>query len=117
METPKVVMKVVVIAPGIEVAFDSTGRLDVIQWELLQLALKAVQPRTLVVLRLVSAGDRKIMVIKLIREITGLGLKESKDLVEALPAVVKQFDSSEDAISVAKRFAEIGATAEVLPCV
>jgi len=57
-----------------------------------------------------TAGANKIAVIKAIREITGLGLKEAKDLVEAAPKVVKEQVSKADAEDMKKKLAEAGAT-------
>jgi len=60
-----------------------------------------------------SFGDNKVNVIKVIREITGLGLKEAKDLVEAVPATVKEGIAKKDAEEIKKKLAEAGATAEI----
>jgi large subunit ribosomal protein L7/L12 len=57
-----------------------------------------------------TAGSNKIAVIKAIREITGLGLKEAKDLVEAAPKVVKEQVSKADAEEMKKKLTEAGAT-------
>ncbi len=57
-----------------------------------------------------AAGANKIAVIKAIREITGLGLKEAKDLVEAAPKVVKEQVSKNDAEEMKKKLTEAGAT-------
>ncbi|MEN9704889.1 MAG: ribosomal protein [Pseudomonadota bacterium] len=54
-------------------------------------------------------ADKKVTVIKVIREITGLGLKEAKDLVEAIPATVKEGVSKADADSIKKKLEEAGA--------
>jgi len=59
---------------------------------------------------LAAAGANKIQVIKAIREITGLGLKEAKDLVEAAPKVVKEQVSKADAEEMKKKLTEAGAT-------
>jgi len=56
-----------------------------------------------------SAADKKIGVIKVIREITGLGLKEAKDLVEGAPKVVKESASKSEADDIAKKLQEAGA--------
>jgi len=58
-------------------------------------------------------GDKKVEVIKAIRTITGLGLKEAKDLVEAAPAPVKEGVSKADADSIKKQLEEAGATVEI----
>ncbi len=62
---------------------------------------------------LTAAGDQKIAAIKAVREITGLGLKEAKDLVDGAPKPVKEGVSREEAESVAKKIQEAGATAEI----
>ncbi|MBI5008031.1 MAG: 50S ribosomal protein L7/L12 [Nitrosomonadales bacterium] len=60
-----------------------------------------------------SAGEAKVNVIKVVRAITGLGLKEAKDLVDGAPKVVKEGVSKADADAIAKQLIEAGATAEV----
>ena len=62
---------------------------------------------------LASAGGNKIAVIKAIREITGLGLKEAKDLVEAAPKTVKEAVSKADADDMKKKLTEAGATVDL----
>ena len=62
---------------------------------------------------LAAAGANKIAVIKAIREITGLGLKEAKDLVEAAPKNVKEAVSKADAEEMKKKLTEAGATVEL----
>jgi large subunit ribosomal protein L7/L12 len=62
---------------------------------------------------LATAGGNKIAVIKAIREITGLGLKEAKDLVEAAPKTVKEGVSKADAEEMKKKLVEAGATVEL----
>lgn len=60
-----------------------------------------------------SAGANKIGAIKVVRELTGLGLKEAKDLVESAPAAVKEGVSKDEAASIKKKLEEAGATADV----
>ncbi|KPJ67661.1 MAG: 50S ribosomal protein L7/L12 [Coxiella sp. DG_40] len=60
-----------------------------------------------------SFGDKKIEVIKVIRTITGLALKEAKDMVEGVPSTVKEAVTKEDAESIKKRLEEVGASVEV----
>ena len=60
-----------------------------------------------------AAGDKKINVIKVVREVTSLGLKEAKDLVESAPATVKEGISKDEAEAVKKKFEEAGATVEL----
>jgi large subunit ribosomal protein L7/L12 len=62
---------------------------------------------------LANAGASKINVIKVVREITGLGLKEAKDLVDGAPAAVKEKVSKEEADAIQAKLAEAGATVEV----
>jgi len=62
---------------------------------------------------LASIGDKKINVIKEVRAITGLGLKEAKDMVEGAPATVKEGVSKDEAEEIKKKLEEAGATAEV----
>ena len=60
-----------------------------------------------------TAGDKKIQVIKVVREVTGLGLKEAKDLVEGAPKVVKEALPKADAEALKKKLEEQGATVEL----
>lgn len=62
---------------------------------------------------LTGAGDKKIQVIKVVRELTGLGLKEAKDLVEGAPKAVKQGLAKEQAEEIKKKLEEAGATVEL----
>jgi len=62
---------------------------------------------------LASIGEKKINVIKEVRAITGLGLKEAKDLVESAPAAVKEGASKDEAEEIKKKLEEAGATVEV----
>ncbi|MDB5055569.1 MAG: rplL [Bacilli bacterium] len=62
---------------------------------------------------LTNAGQSKINVIKAVREITGLGLKEAKDLVDGAPKAVKEKVSKEDAEAIKAKLTEAGATVEV----
>jgi large subunit ribosomal protein L7/L12 len=62
---------------------------------------------------LTGAGDKKIQVIKVVRVITGLGLKEAKDLVDGAPKSVKEKISKDEAEELKKQLEEVGATVEV----
>ena len=73
----------------------------------------AVEEKTEFNVVMTSFGENKIGVIKVIREITGLGLKEAKDMVEAVPATVKEAISKADAEDIKKKLTEAGAKAEV----
>ena len=62
---------------------------------------------------LAEAGDQKIKVIKVVRDATGLGLKEAKDLVDGAPKTVKEGVSKEEAEDLKAKFAEVGAVVEL----
>ncbi|MDH4229478.1 MAG: 50S ribosomal protein L7/L12 [Nitrospirota bacterium] len=73
----------------------------------------AVEEQTEFNVILLSAGDKKIGVIKVVRELTGLGLKEAKDLVDGAPKPVKEGVSKDEAASVKAKLEEAGAQVEV----
>jgi large subunit ribosomal protein L7/L12 len=60
-----------------------------------------------------AVGDKKINVIKAVREVTSLGLKEAKDLVEGAPKPIKEGVSKEEVEAIKKKFEEVGATVEI----
>jgi len=64
-------------------------------------------------IELKSAGEQKIAVIKVVKEVTGLGLKEAKDLVDGAPKVIKQGVKKEEAEEIKKKLEEAGATVEL----
>ena len=74
---------------------------------------EVAEEKTAFAVVLTAAGDQKINVIKAVREITGLGLKESKDLVEAAPKNVKEGLKKEEADEAKKKLEDAGATAEL----
>jgi large subunit ribosomal protein L7/L12 len=76
-------------------------------------AAKPAEEKTEFALHLQAAGDKKINVIKEVRTITGLGLKEAKDLVEGAPKTVKEGLSKEDANKFAEMLKAAGATVEI----
>ncbi len=76
-------------------------------------AAAPVEEQTEFTVILASAGDKKINVIKEIRTITGLGLKEAKDLVEGAPKTVKENATKDEAAAIKKTLEENGATVEV----
>jgi large subunit ribosomal protein L7/L12 len=76
-------------------------------------AAPAAEEKTSFDVILVSAGDKKIQVIKVVRELTGLGLKEAKDLVDGAPKPVKTGISKEEADSVKAKLEEQGAAVEI----
>src|SRR4051812_24862773 len=76
-------------------------------------AAPAVEEKTEFTVVLTAAGANKINVIKAVREITSLGLKEAKDLVDGAPKPVKEGVSKEEAETIRKKFVDAGATVEV----
>lgn len=76
-------------------------------------AVAAVEEQTEFDVILNGAGDQKIKVIKAVREITGLGLKEAKDLVDNAPKALKEGVSKEEAEEVKAKLEEVGANVEV----
>ena len=76
-------------------------------------AAEAAEEKTEFDVILTGAGDNKVNVIKAVRELTSLGLKEAKDLVDGAPKAVKEGVSKADADAAAKKLIEAGATAEV----
>src|SRR5512147_1694952 len=76
-------------------------------------AAAAAEEQTEFAIHLVSAGDKKINVIKVVREVTSLGLKEAKDLVDGAPKVVKEAVSKDEAQAIKKKFEEVGAQVEI----
>ena len=73
----------------------------------------AVEEQTEFTVLMTSFGENKVSVIKTVRAITGLGLKEAKDLVEGVPAAVKEALPKEEAETIKKQLQEAGATVEV----
>jgi large subunit ribosomal protein L7/L12 len=76
-------------------------------------APEAAEEKTEFDVLLNSVGDKKINVIKVVREVTSLGLKEAKELVESAPCKVKEGVNKEEAEAVKKKFEEAGAQVEV----
>jgi len=76
-------------------------------------AKPAVEEKTEFNVILSAIGEKKINVIKAVREVTNLGLKEAKDLVEGAPKAIKEGVSKEEADTIKKKFEEAGATVEI----
>jgi large subunit ribosomal protein L7/L12 len=76
-------------------------------------AAEEVEEKTEFDVVLKEVGDKKINVIKVVRELTGLGLKEAKDLVDGAPKTVKEGVSKEEAEKIANSFKDAGATVEI----
>ena len=89
-------------APAVAVAAPSAGSGDT-----------ATEEKTEFDVVLTAAGDKKIQVIKEVRTITGLGLKDAKDLVEAAPKAIKEGVKKEEAEEIKKKVEEAGGTVEV----
>ena len=76
-------------------------------------AAAAVEEQTEFDAVLTAIGDKKIQVIKVVRELTGLGLKEAKDLVDGAPKPVKEKVSKQEAETIKTKLSEVGATVEI----
>jgi len=76
-------------------------------------AAPAAEEKTEFTVMLTAAGDNKVNVIKVVRAITGLGLKEAKDLVDGAPKPVKEAIPKKDADDIVKQLVEAGAKAEI----
>ena len=76
-------------------------------------AAPVVEEKTEFNVILVAAGANKINVIKAVREVTSLGLKEAKDLVDGAPKAIKEGINKDEAETIRKKFADAGATVEV----
>lgn len=76
-------------------------------------AAAPVEEKTEFMVVLTAAGANKINVIKVVREVTSLGLKEAKDLVDGAPKTVKEGVNKDEAETIRKKFADAGATVEV----
>ncbi len=76
-------------------------------------AAPAAEEKTEFTVVLTGAGANKINVIKVVREVTSLGLKEAKDLVDAAPKAIKEGVSKDEAATISKKFTDAGATVEV----
>ena len=74
---------------------------------------KPAEEKTEFTVILKSVGDKKINVIKVVREVTNLGLKEAKDLVDGAPKPIKEGVNKDEAETIRKKFTEAGATVEV----
>lgn len=74
---------------------------------------QAQEEQTEFTIMLTSFGDKKLQVIKEVRAITNLGLKEAKDLVDSAPKAIKEKVSKEEAESIQKRLTDVGATVEI----
>jgi large subunit ribosomal protein L7/L12 len=76
-------------------------------------AAAAAEEKTEFTVMLTTVGDKKIEVIKEVRALTGLGLKEAKDLVEGAPKPIKEGVTKDEAAAIKKKFEEVGAQVEI----
>jgi large subunit ribosomal protein L7/L12 len=76
-------------------------------------AAPAVEEKTEFTVVLTAAGANKINVIKAVREVTSLGLKEAKDLVDGAPKAIKEGVTKDEAAAIQKKFVDVGASVEV----
>jgi large subunit ribosomal protein L7/L12 len=76
-------------------------------------AAAPVEEKTDFTVTLTDIGDKKINVIKVVREVTNLGLKEAKDLVEGAPKTLKEGVNKDEAATIKKKFEEVGAKVEI----
>ncbi|ATW01771.1 50S ribosomal protein L7/L12 [Candidatus Legionella polyplacis] len=74
---------------------------------------EVVEKKTMFDVVMTSFGSNKISVIKVIREITGLGLREAKDLVEKIPVVVKNNLSNDESLDIKQKLEDVGASVEI----
>ncbi|MBN2781090.1 MAG: 50S ribosomal protein L7/L12 [Candidatus Marinimicrobia bacterium] len=97
----------------IEVKFGVTAAAPVAVAAAPVAAAEEVEEKTEFDVMLTGFGDKKINVIKVVRELTGLGLKEAKDLVESAPVAVKEGLSKDSAAEIKTKLEEAGATVEL----
>lgn len=101
------------LVKAIEVKFDVKAAAPMAMAMPVAAAAAAEEEKTEFDVILKDVGAEKIKVIKVVREVTGLGLKEAKDLVDNAPKTIKEAASKQDAEDMKKKFAEVGATIEV----
>ena len=107
------VMDVVALIESMEEKFNVTAAAVAVAAPAAAAATAAVEEQTEFTVILKSFGENKVSVIKAVRTITSLGLKEAKDLVESAPATIKDGVSKADAAEFKKQLEEAGATVEV----
>lgn len=107
------VMEVVELIEAMEEKFNVSAAAAAVAVAGPAAAVAAVEEQTEFNVLLTSFGENKVGVIKVVRAITGLGLKEAKDLVEGAPSTVKEAVSKAEAADIKKQLEEAGATADV----
>jgi large subunit ribosomal protein L7/L12 len=109
----KTVMEIVELIKSMEDKFGVSAAAAVAAAPAAGAGAAAAEEKTEFNVIMTKAGENKINAIKAVREITGLGLKEAKDLVEAAPAAVKEGVNKQQAADIKKKLEEAGATVEV----
>ena len=109
----KSLMEVMELVKAIEEKFGVTAAAPVMMAAGPAAAAAPVEEQTEFTVVLKAAGEKKVEVIKAVRAITGLGLKEAKDLVESAPATVKEAVSKDDSAKFKKELEAAGATVEI----
>ena len=107
------VMEIVDLISAMEEKFGVSAAAPVAMAAAAGPAAAAVEEQTEFNVVMAKFGENKVNVIKVVRAITGLGLKEAKDLVEGAPSVVKEGVSKDEAASIKKQLEEAGAAVEV----
>lgn len=107
------VMEVVELISAMEEKFGVSAAAAVAVAPAAAAAAPAVEEKTEFDVVMTGFGDNKVNVIKVIRAITGLGLKEAKDLVEGVPSTVKEAVSKQEAEDIKKQLVEAGATVDI----
>jgi len=107
------VMEIVDLISAMEEKFGVSAAAPVAMAAAAGPAAAAVEEQTEFNVVMAKFGENKVNVIKVVRAITGLGLKEAKDLVEGAPSVVKEGVSKDEAATIKKQLEEAGATVEV----
>jgi large subunit ribosomal protein L7/L12 len=107
------VMEVVELIEAMEEKFNVSAASAAVAVAAPAAGAAAVEEKTEFDVVMTSFGGNKVGVIKVVREITGLGLKEAKDLVEGAPATIKDGISKDEAAELKKKLEEAGASAEV----
>ncbi|MGI9213699.1 MAG: 50S ribosomal protein L7/L12 [Methylococcaceae bacterium] len=107
------VMEVVDLISAMEEKFGVSAAAAVAAAPAAAAAAPVVEEKTEFDVVMTSFGENKVNVIKVIRTITGLGLKEAKDLVEGVPSTVKEAVSKQDAENIKKQLTEAGAAVDI----
>jgi len=107
------VMEVVDLISAMEEKFGVSAAAAVAAAPLAAAAAPVVEEKTEFDVVMTSFGENKVNVIKVVRAITGLGLKEAKDLVEGVPSTVKEAVSKSDAENIKKQLVEAGAAVDI----